>query len=244
MRVEIRRGTPAEVRAALFFLAPGLAVIVVFFFLPIAASLLLSATDFDLYALADPSNARVTGVANYRALALGPGLPDRAQEHARLRPPREPAHGRRRALGRPPRERPARAGEGLLPDDVLRAGRHDARRRRGRLQVRLPPALRPPEPRAHADRPPGGGLARRSAVRALRDRPPRRLEELRVLDDPLRRGPAGHPRVPLRGGAPRRGRPLAAVPADHAAAARADDAPRRVSRARSTTSSSSPSPTS
>jgi multiple sugar transport system permease protein len=47
-------------------------VIVVFFFLPIAASLLLSATDFDLYALADPSNARVTGLANYAALVSDP----------------------------------------------------------------------------------------------------------------------------------------------------------------------------
>ncbi|HEX5855219.1 MAG TPA: sugar ABC transporter permease, partial [Thermoanaerobaculia bacterium] len=72
MRVEVRSGRPAEVRAALFFLAPGLSVIVVFFFLPIAASLLLSATDFDLYALADPSNARVTGVSNYQALLSDP----------------------------------------------------------------------------------------------------------------------------------------------------------------------------
>jgi multiple sugar transport system permease protein len=72
MRTETRRGTPAEVRAALFFLAPGLLVILVFFFLPIAASFLLSLTDFDLYALADPSNIRVTGVSNYRALLHDP----------------------------------------------------------------------------------------------------------------------------------------------------------------------------
>ena len=72
MRAETRRGTPAEARAALFFLAPGLLVILVFFFLPIAASFLLSATDFDLYALADPSNARITGGSNYRALFFDP----------------------------------------------------------------------------------------------------------------------------------------------------------------------------
>ena len=72
MSADTRRGMPAEARAALFFLAPGLLVIVVFFFLPIAASFLLSATDFDLYALADPANARVTGLANYRALATDP----------------------------------------------------------------------------------------------------------------------------------------------------------------------------
>jgi multiple sugar transport system permease protein len=72
VRADLRRGTRAEARAALFLLAPGLTVIVVFFFLPIAASFLLSATDFDLYALADPSNARVTGAANYRALVSDP----------------------------------------------------------------------------------------------------------------------------------------------------------------------------
>jgi multiple sugar transport system permease protein len=72
MSADTRRGMPAEARAALFFLAPGLLVIVVFFFLPIAASFLLSATDFDLYALADPANVRVTGLGNYRALATDP----------------------------------------------------------------------------------------------------------------------------------------------------------------------------
>jgi multiple sugar transport system permease protein len=72
MSADTRRGMPAEARAAIFFLAPGLLVIVVFFFLPIAASFLLSATDFDLYALADPSNVRVTGLGNYRALATDP----------------------------------------------------------------------------------------------------------------------------------------------------------------------------
>ena len=72
MRADMRRGTRAEARAALFFLAPGLAVIAVFFLLPIAASFLLSATDFDLYALANPSNARFTGLSNYRALLEDP----------------------------------------------------------------------------------------------------------------------------------------------------------------------------
>jgi len=72
MRGEGRGGTRAEMRAALFFLAPGLLVILVFFLLPIAASFVLSGTDFDLYALADPANVRVTGVANYRALFSDP----------------------------------------------------------------------------------------------------------------------------------------------------------------------------
>jgi len=35
------------------FLAPALALIAVFFFLPVLAALLLSFTDFDIYALGD-----------------------------------------------------------------------------------------------------------------------------------------------------------------------------------------------
>ncbi|HEV2131681.1 MAG TPA: hypothetical protein VGR27_11290, partial [Longimicrobiaceae bacterium] len=39
-------------RTAWLFLAPALLLIAVFFFLPVAASLLLSVTDFDIYAIA------------------------------------------------------------------------------------------------------------------------------------------------------------------------------------------------
>ena len=59
-------------RAAWFFLAPALVLIGVFFFLPVAASLLLSVTDFDIYAIADPGNARFTGLNNYAALFNNP----------------------------------------------------------------------------------------------------------------------------------------------------------------------------
>ena len=58
----------AEVRAAFLFLAPGLFVIGSFFLLPVAAVLLLSFTDFDLYALADLGNLRLTALENYRDL--------------------------------------------------------------------------------------------------------------------------------------------------------------------------------
>ena len=47
------------------FVAPALAVIVTFFVLPVAAGLALSFTDFDIYALADLSNLRFVGLANY-----------------------------------------------------------------------------------------------------------------------------------------------------------------------------------
>ena len=55
-------------RAAWLFLAPALVLIGFFFFLPAAAALLLSLTDFDIYALADADNARVVGIGNYERL--------------------------------------------------------------------------------------------------------------------------------------------------------------------------------
>ena len=62
-----------ERRAAILFLAPALAVILLFFLLPAAASLLLSLTDFDIYALADVRNIRLIGLRNYSDL-LGNAL--------------------------------------------------------------------------------------------------------------------------------------------------------------------------
>lgn len=52
-------------RAAYFFLLPGLLVLLVFFFLPIAGALLLSLTDFDIYGIASLSNVRFVGFGNY-----------------------------------------------------------------------------------------------------------------------------------------------------------------------------------
>jgi multiple sugar transport system permease protein len=64
---------PAEANtAAWFFLAPALALIGVFFFLPVAAALVLSVTDFDLYGIANPSNTRFIGFANYVRLLHTP----------------------------------------------------------------------------------------------------------------------------------------------------------------------------
>lgn len=61
-----------ERRAAILFLAPALAVILLFFLLPVCAALLLSVTDFDLYALADIHNIRFIGVRNYSDLLGNP----------------------------------------------------------------------------------------------------------------------------------------------------------------------------
>jgi multiple sugar transport system permease protein len=62
-----------ERRAAILFLLPALAVILIFFLLPVCASLLLSLTDFDLYALADIHNIRLVALRNYTDL-LGNSL--------------------------------------------------------------------------------------------------------------------------------------------------------------------------
>jgi len=59
-------------RAAWWFLAPALILIFVFFFLPVLASLVLSVTDFDIYAIANPSTTRFVGLANYSKLLKTP----------------------------------------------------------------------------------------------------------------------------------------------------------------------------
>jgi multiple sugar transport system permease protein len=59
-------------RAAWLFLTPALALIGLFFFVPVAASFLLSFTDFDIYAVADLANARLVGLRNYSRLLESP----------------------------------------------------------------------------------------------------------------------------------------------------------------------------
>lgn len=66
------RAANAEARAARLFLAPALGLIAVFFALPVLAGLLLSFTDFDIYAIGDPTTARVVGFANYAAVLSNP----------------------------------------------------------------------------------------------------------------------------------------------------------------------------
>jgi len=51
--------------AAWAFATPALLVIGVFFFVPVLAALIVSLTDFDLYALADIRNLRFVGLGNY-----------------------------------------------------------------------------------------------------------------------------------------------------------------------------------
>ena len=58
----------SEVRAAIFFLAPALFLLIVFFFVPVIAGFALSLTDFDLYSIGDAKNTRLVALRNYKAL--------------------------------------------------------------------------------------------------------------------------------------------------------------------------------
>jgi multiple sugar transport system permease protein len=58
--------------AGWIFAAPALIVIGVFFGIPVFAALLLSLTDFDLYALADMDNLRFVALGNYAELLRTP----------------------------------------------------------------------------------------------------------------------------------------------------------------------------
>lgn len=64
----------AQSRAAILFIAPAMVLLGVFFVLPVLGGLLLSLTDFDLYAVADPANARFVGLANFAAVLTDDGF--------------------------------------------------------------------------------------------------------------------------------------------------------------------------
>jgi multiple sugar transport system permease protein len=59
-------------RAAMFFLAPALLAIGIFFFIPVIAAFALSFTDFDIYALGNLDYARFIGLRNYLQLVNDP----------------------------------------------------------------------------------------------------------------------------------------------------------------------------
>ena len=58
----------AESRAGGLFITPALALITVFFVLPVLAAFGLSFTDFDIYSIGDPGSTRFIGLGNYRTL--------------------------------------------------------------------------------------------------------------------------------------------------------------------------------
>ena len=59
-------------RAAWVFVTPGLALIGVFFAIPVIGAFLLSFTDFDIYSIGNPANTRFIGLDNYRTLFTTP----------------------------------------------------------------------------------------------------------------------------------------------------------------------------
>ena len=65
-------GARGRERAAWGFVAPALLAIGLFFCIPVFAALLLSLTDFDIYALADLDNVRFVGLQNYERLFANP----------------------------------------------------------------------------------------------------------------------------------------------------------------------------
>ncbi|HWN82017.1 MAG TPA: sugar ABC transporter permease, partial [Candidatus Udaeobacter sp.] len=69
MSASVERG---KARTAWLFLAPALGLIGGFFFLPVIAGLLLSLTDFDLYAIGAPETARFVGLKNYASTLANP----------------------------------------------------------------------------------------------------------------------------------------------------------------------------
>jgi multiple sugar transport system permease protein len=58
--------------AGFFFAAPALAAILVFFFVPVAAAIVLSFTDFDIYAVSSRANLRFVAFGNYTRLLRDP----------------------------------------------------------------------------------------------------------------------------------------------------------------------------
>ena len=71
-RVKPSRGRAARERAAWAFVAPAMIAIGLFFAFPVIAALLLSLTDFDIYALANLDNLRFVGLQNYERLMTNP----------------------------------------------------------------------------------------------------------------------------------------------------------------------------
>jgi multiple sugar transport system permease protein len=60
--------TRARVSPAWLLVGPALAILAVFFVVPVIAGAILSVTDFDIYSLARPERLRFVGAANYRGL--------------------------------------------------------------------------------------------------------------------------------------------------------------------------------
>ena len=63
-----------QARAGWMFLVPALALIGLFFVLPVLAGLILSLSDFDIYAIGSPGMARFVGLRNYADTLSNPAF--------------------------------------------------------------------------------------------------------------------------------------------------------------------------
>jgi multiple sugar transport system permease protein len=61
-----------QASAGRWFVLPALSLIAVFFFVPVVVGLVLSLTDFDIYAIGDSSIARFVGLGNYVEILRNP----------------------------------------------------------------------------------------------------------------------------------------------------------------------------
>ena len=131
----------------------GLIVLRVFFFLPVLGALVMSLTDFDLYALSDFDNLRFIGFENYRAAAAASRCSGR---RSATRSTSSCSACRCRSVLSLGAALLVNSKRGALPQPVphglLRAGGHDAGRRRGRVALHLSHALRLSELHARVDR--------------------------------------------------------------------------------------------
>ena len=103
--------------AGWWFVAPALLVIVVFFVVPVVAALMLSFTDFDVYALGDARHVRVVALGNYARLLHEPrrdgarlaGRHERRGDHPGERQERHDRERRERGVHGDGREEPPHA---------------------------------------------------------------------------------------------------------------------------------------
>ena len=65
-------GVRGQAVAGWMFIAPAVSLILLFFFVPVTAGLVLSLTDFDIYAIASPDTARFVGLANFATVLADP----------------------------------------------------------------------------------------------------------------------------------------------------------------------------
>ena len=167
--------------------APALTAIGLFFLFPAIAALVLSFTDFDIYALANLNNLRFIGLDNYQRLVTNPlfwqamgntmwfvvfGVP--LVVIASL------------AAAMLVNAKTLQVARGVARG-VVRAVRDDAGGDRGGVELPSPHALRADQLCAGRARHRAGRLARQSQDRAARDPAVRGVEELRLQHDHLPR---------------------------------------------------------